>query len=81
MEYEIYYSRDSKKASFVTSIEESGSSCSIRGVEEMIDTQRLDVYNFNRQKIKNAEYESVDDLKETLPAGVYIIYGHKVIIR
>lgn len=81
MEYEIYYSRDSKKASFVTSIEESGSSCSIRGVEELIDTKRLGIYNLNGQKVKNVEYESVDELKQVLPAGVYIINGHKVIVR
>ena len=53
----------------------------IRGVEELIDTKRLGIYNLNGQKVKNAEFESVDELKQALPAGVYIINGHKVIVR
>ena len=53
----------------------------IRGVEELIDAKRVDVYNLNGQKRKTGDDASMEVLKRTLPAGVYIINGKKVIVR
>lgn len=53
----------------------------IRGIEELIDAKRVNVYNLNGQKRKVGDGESMDELKRTLPAGVYIINGQKVIVR
>jgi len=53
----------------------------IRGVEELIDANRMNVYNLNGQQRKVGNDASMDELKRTLPAGVYIINGQKVIVR
>ena len=56
-------------------------STEIRGIEELIDAKRVNVYNLNGQKRKTAGDESIDELKRRLPAGVYIMNGQKVIVR
>ena len=56
-------------------------STDIRGIEELIDAKRVNVYNLNGQKRKTAGDESIDELKRRLPAGVYIMNGQKVIVR
>lgn len=53
----------------------------ILGIEELIDEKRVNVYSINGQKRKVVGDESMDELKRTLPAGVYIINGKKVIVR
>ena len=54
----------------------------IRDIMEMYDEQKgVRVYNLKGQLIKTEDGKSLDQVKKTLPAGVYIVNGQKVIIK
>ena len=54
----------------------------IHDIMEMLDEQKgVRVYNLKGQLIKTEDCKSLDQVKKTLPAGVYIVNGQKVIIK
>lgn len=57
-----------------------GMTTAIRGIEEIDNGQQtLKVYNLNGQCIKTGS--SMDELKQELPSGLYIINNKKIIVR
>ena len=54
----------------------------IHDIMEMLDEQKgVRVYNLKGQLIKTEDGKSLDQVKKTLPAGVYIVNGQKMIIK
>jgi hypothetical protein len=54
----------------------------IRDIMEMYDEEKdVRVYNLKGQLIKTEEGKTLEQVKKTLPSGVYIINGQKLIIK
>ncbi len=54
----------------------------IRDIMEMLDEQKgVNVYNLKGQLIKTEDCKTLEQVKKTLPAGVYIVNGQKMIIK
>ena len=43
--------------------------------------QTLKVYNLKGQLLKDTKGMTIEDIKQTLPKGIYIINGQKTIIK
>ena len=55
------------------------------GIEDMSvmmdESKGLRIYNLKGQLIKVEQDKGIDDVKNSLPAGVYIVNGKKLIIK
>ena len=49
--------------------------------DALVEEKRLSIYNLNGQLIRTAEDKSLYEIQKSLPAGVYIVNGKKIIIR
>ena len=75
-EFPLFTAEKPFKTTSVT-IEEAAGICSLK----VSDSNSTPIYNLKGQLIKTEDGKTLDQVKKTLPSGVYIVNGQKVIIK